>query len=157
MAKRMSRRDRCSEAASNFESAANDLRDIVSEMGEELEKYGDACDDQEVPEALIDGWRDRLKAIEVGMDEFEELKGEMENWRDNTPENLQGTDKYGEMSDCCDALDNLTSMEFEIPQIDEGVVTVLSLKSLVETLEEAADNMDQIADEANGIDFPGMR
>jgi hypothetical protein len=39
----------------------------------------------------------------------EELKEEMEQWRDSIPENLQSGDKYSQVDDCCTNLDDLHS------------------------------------------------
>ncbi len=36
-----------------------------------------------------------------------ELKEEMENWRDTIPENLQGGDKYSQIEESIDGLENL--------------------------------------------------
>lgn len=39
----------------------------------------------------------------------EELKEEMENWRDNIPDNLQGGEKYSQVDEACSALEDLAS------------------------------------------------
>lgn len=53
--------------------------------------------------AVAESLADEAKGI------VEELKDEMEQWRDGTPENLQGGDKYSSVSDCCDALEEIHS------------------------------------------------
>lgn len=49
---------------------------------------------------------------------IEELKDEMENWRDSLPENLQGGDKASQIEDAVSALEdlqsNLESCEFSV-------------------------------------------
>lgn len=73
---------------------------------------------------------ERLAEAEAKADdafsEVEELKGEMEDWRDSVPENLQGGDKYSHIEEVIDILD----------QIMDGLATA--------------------RDEMSNVEFPGM-
>ncbi len=42
-------------------------------------------------------------------DIVEELKDEIEQWRDSVPENLQGGERYSQLEECEDALDNMVN------------------------------------------------
>jgi hypothetical protein len=143
-------------------------------MEEEIERYSDDAqlvnvggstdvEDIEIPEALVSDWSDRLSAVAaspgLSMDDFEDLKGEMEEWLDNIPENLQGGTKYEEVSSCVDALDSLVGMEFEIPEMEDGGAGAFMLKPfrvLIVDLEDAAENLEAVAAEAESVEFPGM-
>lgn len=65
---------------------------------------------------------ERLAEAEALVDDarsiVEELKDEMEQWRDSIPENLQGGEKYSEVETACDALDEIYS---NLEQSDWGV------------------------------------
>ena len=67
---------------------------------------------------------DRLAEAESLVDDaksiVEELKDEMEQWRDSIPENLQGGDKYAEVEQASDELDNIIS---EMENLDFGSVS----------------------------------
>lgn len=39
--------------------------------------------------------------------DIDDLIGEMEEWKDSIPENLQGSDKASEIEECIDALNEL--------------------------------------------------
>jgi hypothetical protein len=51
----------------------------------------------------------------------EELKGEIEEWRDNLPENLQGGEKYSALDECAS---NLESTESSLEEADSNVESV---------------------------------
>jgi hypothetical protein len=56
---------------------------------------------------------DRLSDAELSVDDarciVEELKEEMEAWKDSIPENLQGGDKYIQIEECISALEEIQS------------------------------------------------
>lgn len=56
---------------------------------------------------------DRLSRAESKLDDakgiLQDLKEEMENWRDSIPDNLQGGDKYSEIEECISALEDILS------------------------------------------------
>lgn len=51
----------------------------------------------------------------------DELKGEIEEWRDNLPENLQGGDKYSALEECASGLETADSSLDEAESACEGV------------------------------------
>lgn len=55
---------------------------------------------------------------------IEELKSEMEEWRDSIPENLQGGEKYGDVEE---AVSNLEQLHDELEGIDFGNVSFPSM------------------------------
>lgn len=55
-------------------------------------------------------------AVADGISECESLRDEMTEWRDNLEEKLSATQKYSDVSECADALDNaLNSNQPELP------------------------------------------
>lgn len=64
---------------------------------------------------------DDLNAIK---DALEELQAEEEEYRDNIPENLQGSDRYFTADECC------VNMEEAASQLDDAI-------ALIETVIEA--------------------
>ena len=56
------------------------------------------------------------------MSELECLKEEEEEYRDNMPENLQGSERYERADEACDSLDSAySSLEEAIEYIDEAI------------------------------------
>lgn len=53
--------------------------------------------------------QDKLGEILGYHSDIDDLKGEMEEWRDNTPDSLQSTDRYQAVSDAADDLDRAYS------------------------------------------------
>jgi hypothetical protein len=47
-----------------------------------------------------------LEQIENGLADVEELKDEVESWRDNLPEGLQNGELYERLDECCSTLDD---------------------------------------------------
>ena len=63
-----------------------------------------------------------MKSIDDAMSELECLKGEEEEYRDNMPENLQGSERYERADEACDSLDSAySSLEEAIEYIDEAI------------------------------------
>ncbi|HET7713404.1 MAG TPA: hypothetical protein VFK94_03350 [Patescibacteria group bacterium] len=132
-----SRATRAGELASSWRSLAQRLRDLTEEN-----------DPEEVPEDIREAFKkDVVKDAVAILDDFdtsdlESLVDEMTSWRDNYPENLQGTDKYSQIDDACSVLEG----------IDQGGVSISSF----EDIEEAADWLETQADDLEGVEFPGM-
>lgn len=85
---------------------------------------------ERVTRAKYSSRADRLSEARSMLEEaqsiVDELKGEIEEWRDNLPENLQGSDKYSALEDCVGNLEEVES-----------------------AIEEAVSNCDN-------VEFPGM-
>lgn len=75
--------------------------------------------------------KERRKNIQGIADQLEELKGnleliqeEEEEYRDNIPENLQGSERYEKAEEACDALseavDNLDDIIASLGELAEG-------------------------------------
>lgn len=62
-----------------------------------------------------DRYADIIESMQKPLDDLKELKDELENWRDNMPENLQGGSKYEELEDTIMELDDV------INQIEEAL------------------------------------
>jgi hypothetical protein len=65
-------------------------------------------------------------AIRTALVAVEDLRDEMESWRDSIPENLQGGDKYQRVEECHDLL------------------------------ETHAEEIDTACEELDAVEFPGM-
>jgi hypothetical protein len=100
----------------------------------------------------------------------EELKDEMESWRDNMEEKLGHTEKYERVSECADALDSmLNELEPDVPEwLQEVEVTyteetskrglsraarlgnaVSMLEAVTSYLENDEDKLKELAEKAN--------
>lgn len=68
-------------------------------------------------QSTIDG------AIDDAKSEVESLREEMTGWRDNLEDKLSGTEKYQQVSDCCDALDTLydTLGGIDLSSLPDGI------------------------------------
>lgn len=64
---------------------------------------------KEPAKSRADRFAEIMAQVEDAKSNLEDLKAEMEEWRDNYPENLQGTDKFDQISQVCDELDSIVS------------------------------------------------
>ena len=63
-----------------------------------------------------------IRSIEDAMSELECLKEEEEEYRDNMPENLQGSERYERADEACDNLYSaVSSLEEAISYIDYAI------------------------------------
>lgn len=71
-----------------------------------------------------------LEAIEGAVSEIETLKDEMEQWRDGMEEKLSHTDKYQEVSDACDVLEEAYDklQGIELPEGFDPQITYIETK-----------------------------
>ena len=149
MGKHKSRATRAGEAASILTDAADRLR--------EAESYDEAA-----------------KALE-GLDwsGVEDLKSEMESWRDNIEEKFSATQKFEEVSQAADDLDSVISdlngIDTELPAppaTPEGAASEGKVEDAVEDdgdepewksrAAEIADDLERAADSLTEVSFPGM-
>lgn len=152
-----------------------DRRDEACEM---LRATQQTCEElqDDIDKLTVDSTMETLEAVYqriVNLDHadaesiFEELKEEIESWRDGMPENMQGGDKYSQLEDCANQLDTAISALQSATQpeitIEGDKVTatnahavLLELKGAKEAIEEYADELGSAADEADSADFPGM-
>lgn len=98
-------------------------------------------------------------AIENGLSELQELRDEMQSWRDGMEDKLSHTDKYQQVSDACDALDSSdTSIEIDDEDAGDRRVDVslgskrrmprwLRRDNAVAMLSAARDSLEALADE----------
>lgn len=82
---------------------------------------------QETFPSRADRLSEAVAAVRNASSDLEELKDELENWKDSMPENLQNGSKADEVQEAMDALETAQN-----------------------SLDSAADEMDQVS-------FPGMR
>jgi hypothetical protein len=126
--KEMSRAKRASKLADELKSAADKLREISG-------------DDDMKDEDKIKAAQDVLE--DVDLSEGSELQEEMENWRDGLADtNLANSEKFSRIEEAADTLGNI---DWDVPSIDS-----------VDEIDSAATDLDNIADELEGVDFPGM-
>ncbi len=60
--------------------------------------------------------------VESALEDLEDVQAEEEDSRDNTPENLQGTDRYVICEEACDSIaEAVESLEDAINAIDQAV------------------------------------
>jgi len=148
MGKYRSRAKRASETADKWRDVVQSLRDVADKGISEYtatkadKKAHPDMEDDEVREML------KVKEAQIALEdldegEFEDLKSEMESWRDNmSGTNLENTDKGQRVSEACDVLDGIDISGKEISEIDD--------------IETVADELEAAADELESVDFPGM-
>jgi len=131
-----SRADRASEQAGQWTAAAEELRELDSEV----EELGESKEEAKLEDIL-----GRAQSIVSGLDtsELTALAEEMGSWRDNLQgTNLENTSKYSEVEE---TVDTLESIDDSIPSIES-----------VDDIEGAADDLESKAEELEGVSFPGM-
>jgi hypothetical protein len=156
VAKKLSRAKRRDAATATLRTTAESARDIAASIQAETNPTIE----------FMKTVAARVAALDVDTSELDELKGEIEYWRDSIPENLQGGDKYSTLDDTANALesaiDELETIEvpeFTVPDPeDEEKVKAAkdALAELPEVLEALADGIEVQADEADNAEFPGM-
>ena len=111
--------------------------------------------------------------------EFASLAEELRSWYDGMPENLQGSDKGNTLEESADVLEGLD--EPDVPGDFEGLPVTVSqprkatsrsarrdaacenlraaaeaVEGRIEELQTFHDDLESLADEAEGVEFPGM-
>lgn len=122
-----------------YKSRATRASEQASEWRDVAQELRDAGTREEGDEALV-----RLDQSELGS-----LKEEMESWRDNIQEKFSQTQKYEDVSAACEALDGIDLSELEGKSYDDQA-------DFEGNHEDDADALDGMADELEGVDFPGM-
>lgn len=122
-----------------YKSRAKRLDESVSEIEQKI------ADIRVEVETDFNTAKEMLNDIDTGV--IEELKDEMENWRDNIPDNLQGGEKYSAVEECVDELDRVKD---EIESYRD------SDPQDADELEEALSQIESSMSDATGIEFPGM-
>lgn len=90
---------------------------------------------------------------------MEELHEEMLNWQEESiPENLQGSDKYDQVSAAADELDSAvnviaTDLSTDIKP-DEDFVE--QIETIIDNANELLEEITDAAGQADGVEFPGM-
>lgn len=123
-------------------------------------------------------------AIEFAVSEIQGLRDEITEWRDNLDgANMSHMPKYDEVSECADYLDNIDELDgLDLGDAADitcnytidtrrkassragrmgNALSALSaamseLETIVDTLTEAKDTVENIQGEMENVDFPGM-
>ena len=171
--KQKSRATRYSEAISeigilrdtfeNMQTALNDVgeaietKDVAETADEKLDAITTLGDKIAVAEKIIAENSGAFDEIDSGV--FEELRDELQNWRDNLPENLQSSSK-------ADTLDESVSSLEEVIQFVEDITSASgdfsgasgfeaeAVQTRLDALETAIENIDNL--ECTDVEFPGM-
>lgn len=152
-------KERPKSRAARLADAVTALRNIVQKLEDlkgEAENTGELCDNDRL-EAIEKEATESVSFIDLG--EIEELKGEMETWRENIEEHFSGTDKYERVSEAADNLENAIS-ELESVSYNEvfsaSEVAEDNAEAIVEALQETIDAIEEQASELDNVEFPGM-
>lgn len=101
--------------------------------------------DKAISEAEENGKAEGLKdAANTFESELEELKDELQSWLDGMPENLQQSSKAEEL-------------ESAISQLDEAVGSLSSVSDDQDDLDDSIGFCREAIDNAESVEFPGMR
>ncbi len=105
---------------------------------------------REVPESDVSE-EDKVKLAneiigKIGYEEIENLRDEIQEWKDNIEEKFSATQKYSYLEECVSSLDNAVT-EFE--GADEEISDTSEIEERVEKLNTGLDHCDEVS-------FPGM-
>lgn len=149
MPKYRSRATRCGDATADLSLAVETLQQIAEDLRA----------DETPPFAVLQSALDKADAaFENGKSGVEELKEEIESWKENMEgANMEHLPKYEEVSECYDQLDSAMSYldSVSLPELKEGLDKE-ERESLADELDSTADEIESGKDEADGASFPGM-
>lgn len=87
--------------------------------------------------------QEAIDLLEAAKDDFtadlEGLKEELESWKDNMPENLQGSEKYA-------------TLESSVEELDSAIESLNEID-----LSDVMSNCEDAVSAAENAEFPGMR
>lgn len=126
---RTSRAKRCAEICSALTDISENVRGIYGENNDE-EKA-----EKEAAEILAD----------LDYSGLEELKDELESWKDNLPENLQSSNKASMLDDAISQLESAIS-----------ALGNVNLEPDFDDIENVAQEIEDAVAEAESVEFPGM-
>lgn len=123
------------------------LNTIQVEIENLIPKLDD--DEEELPEdesaKLIEQINNLIGQIPDHVSLIEELKEEIESWKENLPENLQSSEKADKLDECAGTL-------------EDGIYNLESVND-IEDLHDAQGVVDEMADAIStleGVEFPTM-
>lgn len=93
---------------------------------------------------------------DLGYDEAESLQSEMEEWRDNLPENLQSSSKYDMLDEAANTLGDIVSGIQDVDTEIEWDPDTQTVQELIDLLTSTKDAIQEAVDNAAGVEFPGM-
>lgn len=138
---RAARRDRAVEAASG---SVGDLESVDADTG------------KDAIQLLLEG---AAGNADSAVSDLQELYDELESWYDNLNEGLQASSTGERLEEAKDALQTAID-EFESAKSSiEGVAMDdfdAETETVIQSILDAAAELDGAIDEANNVDFPGM-
>lgn len=142
----------CESVKDNLQTWLDQYEEAEAELGDDAEMDDDAYLAKS-PIPSVD--RSEYDAIELS--EVESLLEEMESWRDNMEDRLSHTQKYEEVSDCCDTLESLKDA---LEEAHDGLDN-LTLPNTPEDVRDTIDELEQVIESLNNaqgedVMFPGM-
>jgi chromosome segregation ATPase len=137
--------------ALKYKSRATRCADICAEYTAVIDKLRNFS--ITVDELNIEEIKEKAEEIEIDVSELEGLKDEIDEWESSMEgTNLENTEKYEQLGECCDALDNavceLEGIEINIDGTDE--------EDVANQLDTLADEIESAVSEIEYIEFPGM-
>jgi hypothetical protein len=142
-----SRGDRASEAASVWHSTADELESIAVDAREQAEEMR-----RNAAAEVSSDLKERVEALDVD-ESVDGLADEMRNWADNMEEHFGSTSKFDAVSEAADTLEGLDFPS--IPSFPEAV-TPEALEAFASECDDAAGELNDVAEEVEGVSFPGM-
>lgn len=147
-------------------SRADRRDDVVSEIQKLKEHYSKVISALEAAGSDVskrDELGQILSTLEISpsemFDDIESLKDELENWRDNLPENLQDSEKANQLEDAINsldsAIDSLQSVDFDQPTLSETDFES-DVHDAIDTIQTAHDDLDEVISNLEDVEFPGM-
>jgi len=157
MARYKSRRIRRDEATSTIGEAISELEELAADL------RGETGPDDEsfTVESVTERFNIAQNKAEEGKSALEELKDEIESWKDNMEgANMEHLPKYDEVSEAYDGLessvDAYESIDWPDIKEDFSLSNGEDRDALADDMEAAANELQSLVDDAENVDFPGM-
>lgn len=152
-------------------SRADRRDDVVAEINKLKDSYESLADKLEglVPfqphrflvwKEAIDQFKDLTQSPSEDFSDIEDLRSELEEWKDNLPENLQDSDKATQLEE---AVSQLEQAQSELEHADWNISADLTLESqegdvteVIGELRRSADALGEAVSALEDVEFPGM-
>ncbi len=138
MKKPVKKKRKSTSRASRLADACDRLRDQISQL-QVIFDSGDFDEEAKIKEA-----NEIISNIDYS--EIENLRDEVQEWRDNIEEKFSATQKFSDLEECVDGLDSAIS---ELERGDGQISDAIEIEERVDALSSGVDGCDDVS-------FPGM-
>lgn len=149
-------------------SRADRRDDVVTRINglvEKLENLKGVLESSDITEELVKSSAADAELLGSSASDSEsdvdELKGELESWRDNMQgTNLEGTDKYQTLDESVQTLENcvgnIGNADLDTFRYSDLASPEENAQELAEAIDRLVDSLNEIVGELEGVEFPSM-